>query len=160
MISNPDEKTLMSLGYLISKLTNVRTKSTILRAIHGDIYCGSRLKKFGMTDTDECPRCNAVETITHQLWECNYASKVWITVTKLTGIKIVSLNQILGHDPTHDKTTLTLHAEIIRQLMAKDRPTTNPLLLVKSTINRLSIVEKGITKYQINNMLNELLKIT
>ena len=160
MISNPDEKTLMSLGYLISKLTNVRTKSTILRAIHGDIYCGSRLKKFGMTDTDECPRCNAVETITHQLWECNYATKVWITVTKLTGIKIVSLNQILGHDPTHDKTTLTLHAEIIRQLMAKDRPTTNPLLLVKSTINRLSIVEKGITKYQINNMLNELLKIT
>ena len=81
-------------------------------------------------------------------------------MTKLTGIKIVSLNQILGHDLTHDKTTLTLHAEIIRQLMAKDRPTTNPLLLVKSTINRLSIVEKGITKYQINNMLNELLKIT
>lgn len=78
---------------------------------------------------------------------------------KLTGIKITSLNQILGHDPTHDKISITLHAEIIRQLMAINRPITKPVLLIQSTIKRLSIVERGITKYQINNMLKELARI-
>ena len=44
MIRNRDEESLTNLGYLISKLTNIRSKTTILRAIHGDIYCGTRLK--------------------------------------------------------------------------------------------------------------------
>ena len=160
MISNPDEETLTNLGYLISKLTNIRSKTIILRAIHGDIYCGTRLKKFGMSETDLCTRCDNPETIAHQLKECTYVSKIWDILSKITGIKIYSLNQVLGHDPTHDKTTLTLHAEIIRQLMAIDRPTTDPLTLVTSTVRRLSILEKGITKFQIQNMLNELTKLT
>ena len=160
MITNPDEDILSNLGNIISKLTNIRNKTTILRAIHGDIYCGTRLKKFGMNDSDLCTRCGIPETIAHQLKECTYVTKIWDIISKLTGIKIVSLNQVLGHDPTHDKTTVTLHAEIIRQLMAIDRPTIDPIALVTSTIRRLSIVEKGITKIQIQIILNELSKIT
>ena len=61
----------------------------------------------------------------------------------------------------HDRTSLTLHSEIICQLMAIDRPTKDPHKLIKTTIERLSIIEKGITKFQINNMQKELkLKLT
>ena len=61
----------------------------------------------------------------------------------------------------HDRTSLTLHSEIIRQLMAIERPTKDPHNLIKTTIERLSIIEKGITKFQINNMQKELkLKLT
>ena len=160
MIESPDPEVLNNLGRLISKLTNIRNKTVILRAIHGDIYCGTRLKKFGMSETELCPRCDSPETISHQLVDCPYVRLIWDTVAKITGIKITTLNQALGHDPTHDKITLTIHTEIIRQLMAIDRPTLEPLKLVKSSVNRLSIVEKGITKYQIQSMLNELTKIT
>ena len=160
MIESPDPDIINNLGTLISKLTNIRNKTIILRAIHGDIYCGTRLKNFGMTESDLCPRCDNPETISHQLMDCLYVRNIWEILTKITGIKITSLNQVLGHDPTHDKITLTIHAEIIRQLMSIDRPTLEPLKLVKSTIKRLAIVEKGITKYQIENMLNELSKFT
>ena len=161
MIASPNEDTLTQLGHLISRLTNVRTKTTILRAIHGDIYCGTRLKKFGMTDSDACPRCDIPETIAHQLKECIYATKIWEICSSLTGIKIINLDQVLGHDSMHDRTSLTLHSEIIRQLMAIERPTKDPHNLIKTTIERLSIIEKGITKFQINNMQKELkLKLT
>ena len=160
MIKDPNDEMLTNLGQLISKLTNVRNKTTILRAIHGDIYCGTRLKKFGMSDSDSCPRCGIPETIEHQLKECYYTTKIWDISSKITGIKILNLNQILGYDPTHDKTTLSLHAEIIRQLLAIDRPMGDPLNLIVSTVRRLLIVEKGITKYQINKMLQELMTLT
>ena len=112
-----------------------------------------------MSETDLCTRCDNPETIAHQLKECTYVSKIWDILSKITGIKITSLNQVLGHDPIHDKTTLTLHAEIIRLLMAIDRPTMDPLNLVKFSVRRLSIAEKGITKFQMQNMLNEISKI-
>ena len=138
----------------------LKNKTIILRAIHGDIYCGTRLKKFGMTETDLCPRCNIPETISHQLTDCLYVRKIWDILTKITGIKIKSLNQALGHDPMHDKITLTIHAEIIRQFMSIERPTLEPIKLVRSTVKRLAIVERGITKFQINKMLDELSKFT
>ena len=160
MIEAPDPDLIINLGFMISKLTNVRNKTIILRAIHGDIYCGTRLKKFGMTETDLCPRCNIPETISHQLTDCLYVRKIWDILTKITGIKINSLSQALGHDPMHDKITLTIHAEIIRQLMSIERPTLEPIKLVRSTVKRLAIVERGITKFQINKMLDELSKFT
>ena len=160
MITEPNEDCLTNLGHTIAKLTNVRSKTTLLRTIHGDIYCGTRMKKFGMIDSDLCSRCGFPETIAHQIMECSYVTKIWEIVSNLTGIKIKNLNQILGHDPTHDKITLTLHAEIIRQLLAITRPTTDPINVVLSSVRRLAIVEKGITKFQINNMLKELTAIT
>ena len=160
MISDPDEDLITNLGYLISKLTNVRSKTTMLRAIHGDIYCGTRLKKFGMTDSELCPRCNIPETIAHQLMECSYVTKIWEITSKITGIKVTNLNQILGHDPRHDKITLTLYAEIIRLLLAIERPTIEPLKLVTASVRRLSIVERGITKFQIGNMLETIKNFT
>ena len=160
MITSPDPDIIINLGLLISKLTNVRNKTVLLRAIHGDVYCGTRLKNFGMSETDLCPRCATPETISHQLMECPYVCKIWEIITKITGIKITTLNQVLGHDPIHDKITLTLHAEIIRQLMAIDRPTVDPLNLVIFSVKSLSIVESGITKLQIRNMLHKLEKFT
>ena len=160
MIISPDPDTLAELGRVIKKLTNVKLKGIILRAIHGDIYSGTRLKKFGMTDTDNCPRCSLPETIQHQLFECSYVKKLWDISTKITSIDNVSLNDILGHNRLHDKLTITIHSEIIRNLLAIERPTTNQISIVKSVVNRLSIVEKGITKFQITKMKDILNNIT
>ena len=148
-----DTPQLTRLGSLINKLTNVRLKTVMLRVMHGDIYCASRMKKFGMTDNDQCPRCSQEETTEHMILTCGYVKKIWDLISSLTSIPHGTIKTILGLDPKHDKTTLTLNAEIIRQLMAIERPTIDPLVLVQNTIKRLTIVERGITKYQINKFL-------
>ena len=76
ILENTDNDGLSKLGKSINSLTNTKLKSIILRAIHGDIYCGTRLKKFGMTDTEECPRCGSPETIKHLLLECPYVKHI------------------------------------------------------------------------------------
>ena len=71
-----------------------------------------------------------------------------------------NLNQVLGYDDIHDRMTLTLHAEILTRLLSIERPKQDPRALLKSAITKLLIVEKSTTKYQINQMLKILERIT
>ena len=153
-IVDPNPHTLKKLGNIIKKLTNVRLKTTLLRVLHGDVYCGSRMLKFGMTDSDSCPRCGKCETLEHQLLECDYVKKIWAIASKITSIPVESLSTLLGHNEMHDRTTITIHGEIIRRLLAIERPLTDPLKFMSSVTSRLSSLEKGITQYQINLMKN------
>ena len=63
------------------------------------------------------------------------------------------MKEVTGLSKFHDRTTVTINAEIIRQLSAIDRPTLDPKLFVHSIIKRLSIIEKGLTKIQIAKLL-------
>ena len=110
-----------------------------------------------MTDNDKCSRCNQVETIEHMYLTCDYTKRIWSIIKEITNIEYSSMKEVTGISKFHDKTTLTINAEIIRQLSAIDRPTLDPKLFVCSIIKRLSIIEKGFTKIQITKLL-ELLK--
>ena len=147
---------IKSLGYKLQKLTNVKLKSIILRSIHGDIYSGTRLKKFGMLESDACPRCQKPETIQHQLLECFYCKNIWEEVSKITSVPSDSIESILGLHDLHDRVTITINAEIIRRLLSIDRITSDPTMIVKSVINSLFTLEAGATKYQIKQMLDTL----
>ena len=160
MIKEPNPELITTLGRNITKLTNVRLKTVLLRAIHGDIYSGTRLKKFGMADTDLCQRCSEPETVEHQLFECSYVKELWRITSKITSVPTIDLNTVLGHNELHDKMTITIHAEVIRNLLAIERPTISQIKMIKSIVKRLSIIEKGITKFQINQMINALNFIT
>ena len=152
-----------NLGRQIKRLTNVKLKSVTLRLIHGDIYCATRMKKFGMVDSDSCERCGKEETIEHLILTCDYTKKIWDIISALTNIQHDTIKTIVGIDPFHDKTTLTINSEIVRQLLAITRPTIEPQIFVENTIKRLSIIEKGITKYQTLKLLDrlkELLPVT
>ena len=149
--SNTDD--LTGLGRNISKLTNSKLKSILLRCLHGDVYSRERMVRFGMMEDNRCPRCDEVETTQHMLCDCTYVKSIWFEIYKLTNIKADSLNEILGLHPFHDKVTLTIHAETLRRLLAIERPITDPRALVKSIISSLYILEKGVTKYQISRYL-------
>ena len=160
MLRNTSTEGLTKLGNMISKMTNTKLQSISLRSLHGDIYSRSRMKKFGMVDADDCERCGKTETTEHLLLECDYVRKIWNLTAKLTSITTLDLNTVLGYHDFHDKTTFTIHCEIIRRLLAIERPTQDRLKLVKSVLDRLSIVEKGISKTVIKNMHTELNKLT
>ena len=151
VLENANDDGLIKLGLSIRSLTNTKLKSILLRAIHGDIYCGTRLKKFGMSDSDICQRCGCPETIKHLLLECNYVKQIWEICKSFTSIPMDNINAVLGYHDFHDKTTLTIHCEIIRRLLAIERPITSQHKLIRSVINRLAIVEKGISKHTIKS---------
>ena len=143
---------LKSLGHKLNKITNVKLKTILLRSIHGDIYSGTRLKKFGMAESDQCPRCNMPETIEHQIIECGYCKNLWSVISTITSIPNTDLNTILGNHDLHDKTTLTVNAEVIRRLLAIERINSDIITVAKSVINNLTALECGVSKYQLIEM--------
>ena len=151
---HPDK--IKALGKKLIRVTNTKLKTILLRSIHGDIYSGTRLKKFGMTEWDKCPRCDKPETIEHQLLNCHYCKSLWAAVSKLTGIPIDNMDRLLGLEDTHDTVTITIHSEIIRKLLAIERPICNPIELLRSTLNNLEMLERGITKHQISILQKQL----
>ena len=61
MITNPHPEKIKRLGTLISRLTNTKLKTIVLRSLHGDIYCGTRLKKFGWQTQMNAPDANSLK---------------------------------------------------------------------------------------------------
>ena len=151
---------LAKLGNRIARITNCKLQTILLRALHGDIYSRSRMLKFGMVESDCCDRCGQTETIEHMLLECTQVKELWCLLSKLTSIPTIDLNTVLGYHDYHDKTTLTIHSEIIRRLLAIERPTIDKYKLLKSVISRLGIVEQGISKLVITDMLKTLEQLT
>jgi hypothetical protein len=71
------EDSALKLYNKIDKLKNVQNKSKLLRLLHGDVYCGVKLYRYGLANTDRCIRCFAEETTNHLLYECPYTRVVW-----------------------------------------------------------------------------------
>ena len=153
LIISKDCNAIKALGNKISTLTNSKLKSILLRCIHGDVYCRERMHRFGMVDDNTCSRCSEIETTSHLLFECQYVRNLWNQISNLTGIAVISMDQVLGIDPKHDKVTLTIHAETLRRILAIERPMIEIDCLLKSIIKNLNILEKGVTKYQTSKML-------
>ena len=109
-----------------------------------------------MSDNDNCPRCDAQETIEHMIFECSYVQDIWQIISETTGVKNDSIDKILGLSTFHDKSTLTINAEILRQLMAIERPLIKPLDIVSNTLKRLTIIERGISRQLIESFLQKL----
>ena len=77
-------------------------------------------------------------------------------MSDLTGIRTSNMDSLLGLDDTHDTVTITIHSEIIRKLLAIERPTCNPIELLRSTLNNLALLERGVTRYRINILQRQL----
>ena len=57
-------------------------KDPTLRAIRlkiawRDVMSNERRERFKMTSDPRCICCGSVETVNHQLWECNNAQRIW-----------------------------------------------------------------------------------
>ena len=131
----------------LSKLTSTKHKNTLLRAMHGDIYTQSKLYRFGMGDSETCPRCDQVEDLRHKLLECDYINRIWRVVDrhlKTTNINIERDIKSLAAYPEATLTALTLTAEIIQmilQLRPEQNYLTHPKQFVERAIKNLKIKE-------------------
>ena len=137
----------------INKLRCIKAKNLALRLIHGDIFTGTKLLKFGMRQDDECSKCRESETLTHLLNDCWYSGIIWRHVKTLynktdnrrQNYEINSLNFVIGSKLSHPK--FKLHLEIIRRLTHKDRPNILPKMLIRHALDHLIICDTMHYKY-------------
>jgi hypothetical protein len=110
----------------IAKLKNIPNRTKLLRLLNGDVYCGVRLYRFGLADSDLCIRCFQQETITHLLLTCPYTTEVWSRL----GLQPRTPNDIL-ENTSHSE--LEIRAELISALVFRKK-TLPPAVLIKTVI--------------------------
>ena len=138
-------------GNRLNKLTSTRHKNTLLRALHGEIYTGEKLLRFGLSDTDKCPRCGEIENLTHKILTCAYVEQIWNRtipiISKLNTSSEPNLNRIkliTGTSIGSSISSLTLVAEIIQNILylkPEQEYLLHPNYFVKRVIKNLSIKE-------------------
>jgi hypothetical protein len=129
-------KTADRLFRKISQLRNVQNKTKLLRLIHGDVYCGARLIRFGLADSDRCIRCFSEETIKHLLYECPYTQEVWGRL----GLFPNTASDVIN--ATMSKHEFEIRAELINQLVFRKK-ILPPEVLVRVVITSF---KKGLSK--------------
>ncbi len=142
-LANLEEADAVQIYSKIKKLRNVPLRTKMLRLLNGDVYCGSRLVKFNMSDCDRCIRCFQEETIKHLLQECPFSTEVWDRL---------QIDQPSAHitniiKPNCSDTEFEVIANVIEQLVFKKTQTT-PNAMIRTTVEKLA------------NGLNKDLKIT
>ena len=133
----------ISWGNILRKLTSTRHKNVILRVFHGEVYTKAKLNRFGLTDSNECPRCGQPEDLEHKFVTCDYVKRIWDAVFTLTrklkplnSPNIGRLEQILD-TVNPSKLVLTIHAEVLQRILSMKEDST--YLVLPKTFAKLAI---------------------
>jgi hypothetical protein len=139
----PDEAATLYKN--INKLRSTQNKTKMLRFIHGDIYCGARLKKFEMSEIETCIRCFEKETIKHLQLECPYTQEIW----RALGVDFRQANNAIGIQMSRED--VVIHADLLSSIVFR-KSTLPPNTLIELTYLKYS---EGICK---NYKVKELAK--
>ena len=139
IIFTPDDAATLYKN--INRLRRTQNKTNMLRLIHGDVYCGERLKK--LSDIDTCIRCFEKETIKHLLAECPLTHDVWV----LLEINANDTKTVLGTHLTKEE--LEIHADLLSSIVFR-KNTLPPTTLIELTYLKYS---KGLCR---NNKVKEM----
>jgi hypothetical protein len=113
----------------VQALSSITLRTKILRLVHGDVFCGTRLFKARLTDTDTCIRCFAQETIEHLLLTCPYSKMVW----SVMGINHQSIKDILNYTVTDAE--FEIRSAVIEQIVFR-KGIIPPFRVIETIINR------------------------
>jgi hypothetical protein len=108
------------------KCKNPKLRNIYFRLIHNDFFTYSRMKRYKMTNTDRCPRCEEVETTKHLLWECSHVINIWkiyntfLKKLKLEHEMITKYDDIFS--PGKSSAICLIKIKIIQELIQIERP--------------------------------------
>jgi len=122
-----------SLTY--KKIKNIRStalKTKMLRLVHGDVYCGTKLVRFKLSEIDTCIRCFATETLDHLISECPYSKLVWNEI----GIADPTLNNILNPDVSNGE--FEIRASLLETVIFR-KQVIPPEIVLANTFNKYAL---------------------
>ena len=158
---------VLTWGNQLRKVTNVKHQNLLLRVAHGEIYTNLKLFRYGLKNNPRCPRCGAIESLTHKFINCPYVARIWKKTIELTNTLRSSIEpgeeasaQVLGLVNGTDKVILTVHAEILNRIYSLREDanyTLHPKKLIQLALEFLSRREKkSDTKIKLEDLLNNL----
>jgi hypothetical protein len=130
---------------------NAKLRNIYFRLIHNDFFTHSRMKRYKMTPSDKCPRCNQIKTTKHLLWECEHSEKIWNLHNKylnslgITNSNVTEYKQIYNVAINSGLTLIKIRIiqELIQIKRPKDWDTNNIKLIVDELV--------GIERHNYNN---------
>jgi len=143
MLEFENTEAAMSLFKRIKSIKSMPLKTKMLRLIHGDIYCGTRLVRFHLSDIDTCIRCFAQETREHLISHCPYTKLVW----QKYGIADPTLPNILNADI--NAAEFEIRSSLLETIVFRKQHIP-PEILINTTVTRYAsglVKNKRITEY-------------
>jgi hypothetical protein len=120
---------------------NAKLRNIYFRLIHNDFFTHVKMKKYRMTETDNCPRCGLTETTKHLLWECVHAKKIWEYFNQLTQDGNVSSYEDVFR-VNNEYGTVLIKIKTIQELIQIERPKNWTMEKFSEIIRQLICTEK------------------
>ena len=124
-------------------------KQPALRAIRlklcfKDVYSNERRHRFGISDSPLCSICGQVETVEHQLFDCDNAQRLWRMFENACGSSVQSFREvILCSDRIEVE---SLKSTIIKALIQIDRSHNLPVKAVAQSCAHFLRIEAIVNK--------------
>jgi hypothetical protein len=135
----------------LNKITSTRLRNSAFKLIHGDIYPQARLKKFNLSDSDLCPRCNNTETKEHLVAGCPASEALWSKLMHIinhihnTSLK-PDLPTILNLNHNNNSLAITTVIAYFNHWNIYSKPDMITDTIVKSKLTQLLRLERGTVK--------------
>jgi len=106
---------------------NAKLRNIYFRLIHNDFFTQEKMKRFGMTDSDKCPRCGKVENLRHLIWDCTHSSNIWnLYNVMLRGVYPNSIDFVHTYESIfaacETPSTNVIKLKVIQEMIQIDRP--------------------------------------
>ena len=132
---------------------NPKLRNIYFRMIHNDFYTYSRMFKFNMTNSPNCPRCGQIETTKHLLWECYESQKMWNCYNDVLVLSNLENMKIEKYDDLYRTETLGIlsivKTKLTQELIQIVRPVNWNINRTIEIINKMRNIE--IYNTNINN---------
>ena len=105
---------------------NLKLRNIYFRLIHNDFFTHEKMKRYGMTKNDECPRCKIREDTRHLMWGCVHSTNIWALYNN-TMIKIGNQEEVVREyedlfKPGLTKVNAIIKIKMIQELIQINRP--------------------------------------
>ena len=141
----------------IWQIKNPHLRAYRLKLLYKDIFSNERRHKFGISDSPNCEICGQVESVSHQLFECTNAQRLWDLYSRLTGKSIRNMLQIIMATERID--VEIVKSIIIKRLIQIDRSKNVNLAQLKHEIKQYFRIEAHMSVQSERFWLNKILEV-
>jgi hypothetical protein len=122
-IDNFDMENIMNFR---KSCKNSKLRHIYFRLIHNDFFTHVKMKKYKMTNSDKCPRCEEMESTKHLLWECNYVKSIWTLYNVMMNKLNLQNEKVLKYEDVYSPglsvDTCLIKIRVIQELIQIERP--------------------------------------